>query len=252
MPGILDFASSFVGSLLAEGRGVMAIKNPNRPELPLELYDMEGSPFCRVVREVMTQLDLNVIIYPCPKNGTRFRPMVEELGGKQQFPFLVDPNTNQQMYESHDIIAYLYDHYGDGKSVSKLATKAIRTPASIAISIVRLFKGIKVRESKQPEKPLILYSFESSPFARFVRESLCEHELPYLLLNVGRTEWQDYVPPPVRERLLSNFRPNHKNRLELTERSGNVTVPYLIDPNTDVEMGESADILEYLDHNYAI
>ncbi|MBV1881689.1 MAG: glutathione S-transferase N-terminal domain-containing protein [Pseudomonadales bacterium] len=252
MPGVINFASSFVGSLLAEGRGVAAIKNPNRPELPLELYDMEGSPFCRVVREVMTQLDLDVIIYPCPKNGTRYRPRVEELGGKQQFPFLVDPNTNEQMYESHDIISYLYDNYGDGQSVSKLATKTIRTPASIAISIVRLFKGIKARDSKQPNQPLILYSFESSPFARFVRETLCEREIPYLLLNVGRTEWQDYIPPPVREFLLSDFRPNHKNRLELTERSGNVTVPYLIDPNTNVEMGESADILEYLEDNYAV
>lgn len=252
MPGILNFASSFVGSLLAEGRGVSAIKNPSRPELPLELYDIESSPFCRVVREVMTQLDLNVIIYPCPRGGTRYRRTAEELGGKQQFPFLVDPNTNQQMYESHDIISYLYDMYGDGQSVSKLATKVVRTPAAIAISVVRLFKGIKVRDSKRPDQPLILYSFESSPFARFVREYLCEHELPYLLLNVGRTEWQDYVPPPVRERLLSDFIPSHKNRRELTQRSGHVTVPYLIDPNTGIELGESADILEYLEANYAV
>ena len=31
-----------------------------------------------------------------------------ELGGKQRFPFLVDPNTGQQMYESDDIIQYLF------------------------------------------------------------------------------------------------------------------------------------------------
>ncbi|MBL4869180.1 MAG: glutathione S-transferase N-terminal domain-containing protein [Pseudomonadales bacterium] len=252
MPGILNFASSFLGTLLAEGRGVSATRNPNHPILPLELYDMEGCPFCRVVREVMTQLDLNVIIYPCPKKGTRFRPMAERIGGKQQFPLLVDPNTNKRIYESHDIIAYLYEFYGDGRTVSKVSTMGIRTPASIAISTVRLYKGIKVRKSIEPKQPLILYSFESSPFARFVREYLCEHELPYLLLNVGRTQWQDYVPPLVRQYLLPDFKPNHKNRLGLTERSGNVTVPYLIDPNTQIEMGESADILDYLKENYAV
>lgn len=31
-----------------------------------------------------------------------------ELGGKKQFPFLVDPNTGKQMYESDDIINYLF------------------------------------------------------------------------------------------------------------------------------------------------
>ncbi|MBV1882493.1 MAG: glutathione S-transferase N-terminal domain-containing protein [Pseudomonadales bacterium] len=251
MTSILNFASSFVGTLLAEGRGVAAVKNPTHPVLPLELYDMESCPFCRIVREVLTQLDLNVIIYPCPSNGTRYRPIAEQVGGKQQFPLLVDPNTNKRIYESHDIIAYLYQKYGDGQIESKLYTRLIRTPSSIAISAVRLFKGSKARKSIPPKQPLILYSFESSPFARFVREVLSEHEIPYLLLNVGRTQWQDYVPPLVRQHLLADFKPSHKNRLGLTERSGNVTVPYLIDPNTRIEMGESADIVEYLIENYA-
>ena len=32
-------------------------------------------------------------MYPCPKDGTRFRPQVVAEGGKAQFPYLKDPNT---------------------------------------------------------------------------------------------------------------------------------------------------------------
>lgn len=45
------------------------------------------------VREALTLLDLDVLIYPCPKGGTTFRPRARQLSGKEQFPFLVDPNT---------------------------------------------------------------------------------------------------------------------------------------------------------------
>lgn len=45
------------------------------------------------VREAMSTLDLDVEVYPCPKDGTTWRPKAIELGGKKQFPYLVDPNT---------------------------------------------------------------------------------------------------------------------------------------------------------------
>ena len=35
-----------------------------------------------------------------------------ERGGKAQFPYLVDPNTGVEMYESLDIIDYLFETYG--------------------------------------------------------------------------------------------------------------------------------------------
>lgn len=38
-------------------------------------------------------LDLDVDVFPCPKGGTVWRPKAVELGGKAQFPFLVDPNS---------------------------------------------------------------------------------------------------------------------------------------------------------------
>ena len=37
------------------------------------------------------------------------------MSGKQQFPFMVDPNNNnRELLESDAIIKYLYDEYGDG------------------------------------------------------------------------------------------------------------------------------------------
>ena len=44
----------------------------------------------------LTQLDLSVEVRPCPKDARVHRAEVEALGGKQSFPFLVDPNGDGQ------------------------------------------------------------------------------------------------------------------------------------------------------------
>ncbi|KAL5760120.1 hypothetical protein ACOSQ2_018958 [Xanthoceras sorbifolium] len=85
-----------------------------RPEKPIEIYEFESCPFCRKVREIVSVLDLDVLYYPCPRNGPNFRPKVAQMGGKQQFPYMVDPNTGVSMYESDEIIKYLVGKYGDG------------------------------------------------------------------------------------------------------------------------------------------
>src|SRR3990172_13278564 len=96
----LDVTTSFLASLAALGRGAFVGSLGPRPAKPLELYEFEGCPFCRKVREALTALDLEALVHPCPKGGTRFRPILRERGGKEQFPFLVDPNTGKAMYES--------------------------------------------------------------------------------------------------------------------------------------------------------
>ena len=62
------------------------------------------------VREAVSILDLDVIFYPCPKGGPTFRLKVQKLGGKQQFPYMVDPNTKVAIYESDDIIQVQLDN----------------------------------------------------------------------------------------------------------------------------------------------
>ncbi|BBH05225.1 Thioredoxin family protein [Prunus dulcis] len=70
------------------------------PPMHLQLFEFEACPFCRRVREALTELDLSAEVYPCPKGSVRHREMVKRYGGKEQFPFLIDPNTGISMYES--------------------------------------------------------------------------------------------------------------------------------------------------------
>ena len=63
------------------------------------------------------------------------------------------------------------------------------------------------------------------------RETLCELELTYVLRNVAR---------------------GSERRADFVARSGKMQVPYLVDPNTGVEMFESADIIGYLNETYAL
>ena len=102
----------------------------------LELYEFEGCPFCKKVREAVAILDLDVIFYPCPKGSTKHRAIVQEIGGKQQFPFLRDPNTGVDMYESDDIIAYLFDSYGpESASIPSSLTGGFLTTLSCGLAL---------------------------------------------------------------------------------------------------------------------
>ena len=251
MPSPIQLASSLLASVAEQGRGIRTGSAGRQPEEPLELYDMEACPYCRVVREALTDLDLDALIFPCPKGGVRYRELVERLGGRQQFPFLMDPNTDEALYESADIVEYLYSTYGNKPAPRGWRIKLLQTPASFAASVLRPGIGLRARHSQAPELPLELYSFEASPFARLVRERLCELEIPYLLRQTGRSEALDWVLPPIRNRIAPDYQPGQRNRQVLLDRTGKVAVPYLVDPNTGVEMFESGEILQYLDDTYA-
>lgn len=248
---LMNLSSSLLATFSEQGRGIQASAAGRQPAEPLELYDMEACPFCRVVREALTDLDLDAMIYPCPKGGLRFRPLVEKLGGVQQFPFLMDPNTDEAFYESVDIVEYLYQHYGNRPAPRELLIRLVQTPASFGASALRMGRGLRARRSNPPSRPLELYSFEASPFARPVRELLCELEIPWLVRQTGRAHVLDWVLPPIRERIAPDYQPLQRNRVTLLERTGRVAVPYLVDPNTGTELYESDAIMEYLRAEYA-
>lgn len=65
----IKILQSVATSIVEGGRGVTGTPFPNQPDKPLKLYEFEGSPFSRRVREVLTLLNLDVEIYPCPKGG---------------------------------------------------------------------------------------------------------------------------------------------------------------------------------------
>jgi glutathione S-transferase len=251
MSRFLDLATSLAASAAEQGRGIATTAAGRQPKELLELYDIENCPFCRLVREAMTDLDLDVLVFPCPKNGVRYRPLVERLGGKQQFPFLFDPNTDTALYESADIIAYLYQTYGSKPAPRRWLVRSLRTAASMSASLLRSGLGLHARDATDPDQTLVLYSFEASPFARRVRETLCEMEIPYEIRQMGRTRLEDWMPPPLREQLRPDYHPEQRNRRQLLASTGRVAVPCLEDPNTGARLFESSSIIDYLHDQYS-
>ena len=222
--------TSLAASVARLGAGLKVGKLGPRPTDTIELYDFEGCPFCRKAREAFTMLDLEAMVYPCPPGGKRYRPTVRKLGGREQFPYIVDPNTNTRMFESDEIVDYLYATYGAGSPPLSLRLGPVTNATSFLATAVRPLNGRSCVPSKAPKKPLELWSFEASPFCRLAREALCELELPYLVHNVAKGS-------PGREAFV--------------RRSGKMMVPYLVDPNTGEEMFESGDIVAYLYATYA-
>ena len=133
--GLLNSGASLVSMM----RGIKAThpkknKARGRPDQLLELYGFEASPFCRLVRETLTELEVGYINhnvareqiqdigtskvrlgigeYKPIKGGKRERIMKEVMNGKIQVPYLIDPNTHTEMFESRDIIDYLHQTYG--------------------------------------------------------------------------------------------------------------------------------------------
>lgn len=208
------------------------------PKEPIILYEFEACPFCRRVREALSQLDLTVEVRPCPKDAVKHRTEVEAMGGKLTFPFLVDPNTEAGeggMYESEDICRYLYATYGNGAEFPEgiisttVLTGWMPTLLRAGRGMTR-YANATTHGGAADLKPLTLYNYEGNQFARLAREALCELELPYTLFNCGK---------------------GSPKRATLTEVAGEgASVPYLVDPNTGQNVGESEEIVAYLFKTY--
>jgi glutathione S-transferase len=179
----LDLASSRAATWLRSPPGPREGALRRRPLETLVLYEFEACPFCRRVREAVDEIGLEVEIRPCPKGGTRFRPEVIARGGKAQFPYLVDPNSKRALYESAEIVRYLWSEYG--ASAAPRGEGAVAALAGSLASLLRGRRGHRVRPSRAPGAPLRLSASEASPEARLVREALCELELAYRLIPGG-------------------------------------------------------------------
>ncbi len=209
---------SFKASLLRLGAGAGAPAQTLKQ--PIIIYEFEGCPFCRIAREAISATGVRVLIKPCPKGGKRFRPKVAEQGGKTQFPYMIDPNTDTGIYESSDIAAYLRKTYAGGqpRPLIQWLGPVNNLTSSFAV-VLRLMGGNFVKPSSTPAKPLEFYGAERSPASRIVKELLCEMELEYY--------WR-------------------------SQALGQTKTPLLIDPNTGEEATGALAIRKYLKRTYGV
>ena len=202
-----------------------------RPSEPIVMYEYEGSPYCRKVRDAASLLDLDILFKPCPQGSDAFRAESKALGAKT-YPFMVDPNNNSlAMGESDDIVEYLFERYGGETKIPFLLKRdgALTNFTAYAAAVSRL-KALRARKAKtMPEKPLVLYTYEISPFSKLVREVLTELCIPHIVRYTPR---------------------GSSKRDSLYARVGHFQVPYLEDDNTGARMFESKDIVAYIEKTY--
>ncbi|WP_395701557.1 glutathione S-transferase N-terminal domain-containing protein [Aquabacterium sp.] len=254
MPGRLDLLRSGIASTLRLWRGTWGDLPARTPKKLLVLYDREDGAECRLVREALTALDLDAMVYPCPLDGQRFaaqRPAPGIEPGSDT-PVLVDPNSRRTLVGAAAIVPHLFKRYLDAEAPAPLKASALNLLSSRLAGLVRSPLRLRARPSIEPKQPLVLYSFESSPFSRPVRERLCELELPYRLINLGKGQWADMGPAWPRRLVPGRYKPVPGSKREaFFKQHGQVQVPFLIDPNHQVQMFESQAIVDYVELHYA-
>jgi len=212
-----------------------------RPDKPLILYEYDASPFCKRVRETINLLDLTVEYRPCPGARAGFSDELFKRTGRRTVPYLVDSNTGDEMFESNDIIEYLLTTYGpspdafDRKALWPITFERFAVSTATTVAVLRDMPGARRQENARPDneemKPLELWGYECSPFVRPVREKLGSLCLPHRMVSCSR---------------------GSANRDKLVEKTGRFQVPYLVDPNTGIEMFEGPEIAEYLEQVYTV
>lgn len=128
--GIFKFISlllvSFCRPLMEMGILRIPSKKPNKP---LELWGYEASGPVRRVREVLSSLELPHVMHTVAGGSSKREGFMKEhqhelseIRKKLNFikvPYLFDPNTNTQLFESKVIVKYLIDTYKIGEAANE-------------------------------------------------------------------------------------------------------------------------------------
>ena len=183
------------------------------PSRPMVLYDFESCPHCHRVRVVLSTLQLDYLAVPCGRQSRHRREVIAR-GGVEQFPYLIDPNTGREMYESHDIVDYLHQQYGSWRTRVAWAMREtlVGTRSSPSSRPTRATPG------QTAEPRLELFNDEWSADCRQVRELLVELDLRYTVRNTRRGR----------------------------------RIPCLVDHDRGVTLDGTVDILAYLRETYAV
>jgi len=82
------------------------------PTADMELYELEGCPYCAKVKEKLSDLDLEYKSHMVPHSHVR-RTDVKKVSGQTGVPVLVDEEHGVEgITESDDIVEYLEETYG--------------------------------------------------------------------------------------------------------------------------------------------
>ena len=121
LANLSSMIGNLVGGCLADSSGGLYVGNRphaypdllalKEPAQPLELWSFEASPYCRIAREALCQLELPYILHNVGKNSPS-RPAFVARSGKMMVPYLADPNTGKELFESAEIATYLHSTYG--------------------------------------------------------------------------------------------------------------------------------------------
>jgi glutathione S-transferase len=209
---ILREAGGYVADFLRTGRGssvspaALGASAP-RPAKPLVLYSYEGNQFCRLVREVLTELDIPYELRSAGKESPR-RKELEEVSGATRQPYLMDPNTGDVMPESLDIIRYLYKTYAlwtPPNEILQWASATVLPPVKLLFAKQAPLQAgsggddkttyeKEISEAKTKieaaikESPVVVYTYDLSPFSFETKALLDSLEISYKEISLGR-EW---------------------------------------------------------------
>lgn len=253
-----------LGSLLRLGSGLTVLAGATSSKRPpnklLKLYERENSGACKVVREALSSLDLDCVIYPVPAPAssgaaTRFGDEAQRLSGQAgALPVLVDENYGDNgplvMNDAQQIVRYLRDEYGNNVKLTMadrvrerlVATQLVRGLYEVVyLGLLRAMQGRQRACAVRPAKLLELWSYEASPFCVKVREVLCALEIPYVLKNVAHGSQQKRGEFQIR---FGKKYPAWKQKMHALQ------LPLLIDANTNTELFNAGDIEKYLVNTY--
>jgi len=232
---------AYVPAIVRSGKGeevASCALSPNtpRPEKPLTLYSYEGNQFCRLVREVLTELDIPYELRSAGKGSPRRAELAEITGGSTTQPFLIDPNGDQKISDSKEIIRYLYRNYATftppneglgqiSKTITPILKPIFKTLAPLQAGSNRenqseyqseIADAKAAIEKEISSEEIVVYTYSLSPFCTEAIQVLDNLDVEYKEISLGK-EW---VPFLINEG-------GSQKRMALAEMTGQSSLPHI-------------------------
>ena len=101
------------------------------------LYERESCPHSRLVRETLSELDIDALIKPCPPGESVHNRELRDVSGKGEVPFMIDRSTRVSLGDSAKIVRYLTEKYGTHGAPARLRGGPVSLLASRLASSIR-------------------------------------------------------------------------------------------------------------------